>query len=183
MKIQNKIAKSLKIKVLAKPDLRPTKSRICASIFDVLRNKISFNDYTFYDLFAGSGSVGITALNQSFNQSVFFERDREIFLALKNNLAKLSSNLKFKLYFGDVFYFLQKKTLFQKNKPHIFFIDAPFSFNFETNLLGLIKKIAFKQDFLIIEKNRNLTELLKAEKYNLFCLKSYGKIYLHFIMF
>ena len=50
MKIDAGRLKNFKLKVIQKKTLRPTKSRIRNSIFDILDSRISFLDCNFFDL-------------------------------------------------------------------------------------------------------------------------------------
>lgn len=43
-----------------------------------------------------------------------------------------------------------------------------------------MQKVAFKDDVLIIEKDKDWTTFLTEKRINLFKIKKYGKIYLHF---
>ena len=133
----------------------------------------------FFDLFAGTGAVGIEALNRGFEKSFFFENDTQIFSALKENLAKLPKTLNFELYFGNNLSSFQNLKF---NKiPKIFFIDAPFHLDLELDWLGRLQKE--KDCFLIIEKDKDLSHLFAQKFITPIWLKKYGKIYLHFFQF
>ena len=181
MKIDSGILRNFKFDVLQKSELRPTKSRIRNSIFDVLYSKISFSDYYFFDLFAGTGAVGIEALNRGFKKSFFFESNPEIFTSLKKTLSRLPQKLDFEFYLGNSLSSFQKLSLSQRQTPKVFFMDAPFHLNLESNWVDFIQKEL--DCFLIIERNKDLSDLLEHKKITPICLKKYGKVYLHFLHF
>ena len=182
MLIEGGILKKIYIEVIEEKGLRPTKSRIRASVFDILTHKITFTDCYFFDLFAGSGAMGIDAINRGFTKSFFFENNRRIFNALRRNLNNLPKNFETELYFGDSFLILQK-LLFLKNIAKVFFVDAPYTFIYEKELLKLIREVSVAGDILIIEKDQDITKILNENNICVSKLKKYGKIYLHFMEF
>ncbi len=179
MKIDSGLLRNFKIRVGPKNKIRPTKSRIRNSLFDVLNSRICFTDHLFFDLFAGTGAVGIEALNRGFKKSFFFESDAQIFSILKNTLAKLPKTLDFEFYFGNNLSSFQN---LKYNKiPKVFFIDAPFNLDLELDWLDKLQKE--KDCFLVIEKNKDLSHLFTHKFITPICLKKYGAIYLHFLQF
>ncbi len=181
MKIDAGILRNFKFKVIQEKGLRPTKSRIRNSIFDVLYSRISFADYSFFDLFAGTGAVGIEALNRGFKKSFFFESNPAVFSSLKKKLTRLPETLDFELYFGDNFSSFQKFNLNKKKTPKVFFIDAPFLMDLEQVWLDRLQKEKAYPSFLVIEKDKDLNCLFTHKNITPICLKKYGKIYLHFL--
>lgn len=76
-------------KLIAPPGdgTRPTPDRLRESLFSILQLQIE--DKVFYDLYAGSGSVGIEALSRGASRVVFVENDRAAIDALRQNLRAL----------------------------------------------------------------------------------------------
>jgi 16S rRNA (guanine(966)-N(2))-methyltransferase RsmD len=66
---------------------RPTPDRLRESLFSILQLKIE--GAVFYDLYAGSGAVGIEALSRGAARAVFVESSREALAALHENLKSL----------------------------------------------------------------------------------------------
>ena len=182
MIIENGIFKGLKIQVIQEKGLRPTKTRIRNSVFDVLFHQIQFTDFVFFDLFAGSGAMGIEAISRGFQKSYFFENHKRIFHSLRENLAKISKKSTIETLFGDAYLRLQKIPKL-KNFAKIFYIDAPYTFLYEKELLEYIQKIANSNDFLIIEKDKDISHLLEQQTFTIWKKKKYGKIYIHFMQF
>ncbi|GAB4364450.1 MAG: 16S rRNA (guanine(966)-N(2))-methyltransferase RsmD [Bryobacter sp.] len=76
-------------KLLAPPGetTRPTPDRLREALFSVLQPYL--DGVVFYDLYAGSGAVGIEAISRGAARAVFVEADRSALAALKGNLAAL----------------------------------------------------------------------------------------------
>ncbi|MCI0464788.1 MAG: RsmD family RNA methyltransferase [Gemmataceae bacterium] len=55
------------------PDLRPTPQRVREALFSILGNAVP--DRPFYDVFAGTGVVGLEALSRGASSAEFIERD------------------------------------------------------------------------------------------------------------
>jgi len=62
-----------KIDVRLDPKLRPMSDRARGALFNILSNEIP--DRPFYDIFAGSGAVGLEALSRGSGQTTFVEKD------------------------------------------------------------------------------------------------------------
>jgi len=65
--------KGRKVSCTVAPDLRPMPDRVRESLFNILAAVVS--DRPFYDLFAGTGAVGIEALSWGASQAEFIELD------------------------------------------------------------------------------------------------------------
>ncbi len=76
-------------KILAPPgeSTRPTPDRLRESLFSILQTQIAGK--VFYDLYAGSGAVGIEALSRGASRIVFVESDRDALSTLRENLRSL----------------------------------------------------------------------------------------------
>lgn len=102
--------------------VRPTSDRMREAVFNILRSRLGFDfsDKVFFDVFAGSGAMGLEALSQGFGQVFFFDRDP---VPLQKNL-KLFPNeaLRVHVASGDV---LQ---LHSPDVPaDVLFMDAPYN--------------------------------------------------------
>ncbi len=76
-------------KLVAPPgdSTRPTPDRMRESLFSILQDEIE--GAVFYDIYAGSGSVGIEALSRGAARAVFIESDRAALASLRENLKSL----------------------------------------------------------------------------------------------
>ncbi len=77
------------IQVPQSKDIRPTTDRVRETLFNLLNNKLDFNDLKVLDLYAGSGSLGLECLSRGAGAVHFVERNLFIFKNLINNIASL----------------------------------------------------------------------------------------------
>ncbi|HET7153537.1 MAG TPA: 16S rRNA (guanine(966)-N(2))-methyltransferase RsmD [Candidatus Kapabacteria bacterium] len=69
--------------------VRPTTDRVRESVFNILENIVDFSVCTVYDMFAGSGAMGIEALSRGAKQVTFIEQSKIVAATLKKNLELL----------------------------------------------------------------------------------------------
>jgi 16S rRNA (guanine966-N2)-methyltransferase len=124
------LAGEFKGKRLKLPSLdvtRSSKSRLKESYF----NRIQFDiiDHVFVELFAGSGSVGLEALSRGAKQVYFFEKDKNSFNILKQNI-QITNPSKCVAQQGNSFELAPKlfQTLEKTHQKAYFFLDPPFSY-------------------------------------------------------
>lgn len=80
--------------------LKPTSDKVRQSIFSILRSDILGS--RFLDLYAGSGSVGITALSEGASFVTFIERDSQTYKSLRENLRSLAQKEEYQGFRSDV---------------------------------------------------------------------------------
>src|ERR671925_106284 len=68
--------KGRKLTVPSDPGLRPMADRARESLFSILGDAVP--DRPFFDLFAGTGVVGLEALSRGASSSTFVERDHRL---------------------------------------------------------------------------------------------------------
>ena len=70
--------------------LRPTSDRLRETLFDVLAaGELPLENSTWFDLFAGSGAIGIEALSRSANMVYFAESHRAAATVIHQNMSSL----------------------------------------------------------------------------------------------
>lgn len=69
--------------------IRPTTERVRQTIFNILNNKISFDDIKVLDLYAGSGALGFECLSRGASELHFVEKNSAIYLNLEKNIKSL----------------------------------------------------------------------------------------------
>ncbi|MCM8792267.1 MAG: 16S rRNA (guanine(966)-N(2))-methyltransferase RsmD [Candidatus Omnitrophica bacterium] len=107
---------------------RPTTSRIIKSLFDIIGD---IRGFSFLDLFAGKGRVGIEALKRGAREVVFVEREICYIDEIKKNLLVFDS-VNYRIITLDVFRAIK---IFKKEHSvfDIIFLDPPYS-------KGVVKK-------------------------------------------
>lgn len=113
---------------------RPTKDIAKGGVFSSLNN---ISNYTFLDLFSGSGSIGIEALSRGCEYVVFNEINSQTYKILLKNIDKLNISEKYKCYKEDAFNLI---TLLSKNgnKFDVIYLDPPYSYKYSLDLINLI---------------------------------------------
>ncbi|MEO0096577.1 MAG: 16S rRNA (guanine(966)-N(2))-methyltransferase RsmD [candidate division WOR-3 bacterium] len=149
VKIHAGILKGKKI-FFPKGKLRVTQDKIRKAIFDIVSKEIK--DKIVLDLFAGSGSFGITAVSFGAQEVYFVEKNKKIFQYLKRNLNQL---VNCHLYLMDAFIFLKKI----KKRFDIIFLDPPYFKNYYEKTLKLIKEndLLSEKGIIIVESHKKIS--------------------------
>ncbi|MDJ0626493.1 MAG: RsmD family RNA methyltransferase [Candidatus Caenarcaniphilales bacterium] len=112
------------MKLKVPKDIRPTSSKVKEAIFSVLRGYLSrYENLNCLDLFAGSGALGLKALEEGIDLCVFFDKSSCSIQAIKENIQKYKFEAKSKVLKKDVL-----KFEFTENFDLIF-ADPPYSLN------------------------------------------------------
>jgi 16S rRNA (guanine(966)-N(2))-methyltransferase RsmD len=75
-----------KLNLTENPALRPMTDRVRAAMFSILGNAIP--NRPFFDVFAGSGAVGLEAFSRGASHVTFVEKDRHAVQALEQHLSQ-----------------------------------------------------------------------------------------------
>ena len=179
MKIISGRLKGRSIKINKGSGFRPTLSRIREDLFNLLKHSkilnINIEDTVFFDLFCGSGSIGIEALSRGAKKVIFNDIDNLNIQSVKNFLIKTELD-NYEIYNNDAF---TNKGLISK-EANIVYIDPPYISDIklvEKNIFPQIPKnclIIFETD----QKFEHQDLILKKEykNKNLFFLKKTNDI-------
>ena len=142
---------------------RPTLSKIRMSIFNTLQAMIDFEGASFFDMYSGSGIMGLEALSRGFSSVVMIEKNKKVFNVIKSNIKKYEKDNDIKLILGDSLKVCQKLSF----APDVIYIDPPyFSGVYEASLnaiLSLAEGIVILEHVVDIDFGR--FEVLKQKKY------------------
>ncbi len=168
MQITGGVYNSRKIKTADYDNIKPTLSKTRQGIFNTLASMFDFKGKVFYDLFAGSGIMGLEAISRGF-EVVCFEKDKKTALALQESYKSL--NLKANLYFGDA---LKNIVKLGSNKADVIFVDPPYESDLYEKALEVIinNNILNPQGIIILEHPAD--KIINHEKFNLIKTKTYG---------
>ena len=117
--------------------IRPTQNVTRKAIFDIIGHDME--GFTFLELFAGSGAVGLEALSLGVDEVVFVEKDQRGFEILSENLllitgeSSINEDAAYKLVNADAFMSI-KMFARREKKFDILFADPPYG-------RGLAKKV------------------------------------------
>ncbi len=123
-------------------DLRPTSNMVKQAIFNILHN---IKGKKFLDLFAGTGQIGITALEKGAENVVFVEIEKE---RVRDILKKVKNKENIKVHNLDVLKFLKNQ---KDNEVDIIFADPPYSYKLYDKLIKEGFRVLKEGGLLIVE--------------------------------
>src|SRR6266850_741046 len=161
---------------------RPITDRVKQSLFDILNPRIEGS--RVYDLFAGTGSMGLECLSRGASHATFFEADRGALERLKKNIAALKLESRSQVIPGDLFKWFSAKTPI--DRANLIFLDPPYRFLKEQpeklrNLVDTLAKDHLMAEGLVIFRHdaQDALELLSLKPID---RREYGGMLLEFLM-
>jgi 16S rRNA (guanine966-N2)-methyltransferase len=111
---------------------RPTSDRLRETLFNVLATRV--DGTVFFDLYAGSGAVGIEALSRGASLVYFVDKAATAMAAIRNNLAALDIRSGFQLESSSV-----ASALSRVSAAGLIFLDPPYedASEYERTLSGI----------------------------------------------
>lgn len=147
MRIINGSHKGKIIKVPKGLPVRPTTDFAKEGLFNILNNKVNFEEIAFLDLFSGTGHISLEVASRGGKNITGVDKDFKCVSFLKS----ISSEYKFGINTvkSDVFEFL--KSL--KTKYDLIFADPPYDLENITEIYSLVfnNNLLNESGFLIIE--------------------------------
>jgi 16S rRNA (guanine966-N2)-methyltransferase len=122
-----------RIKVAARPGLRPTPDRVRETLFNWLGQWLG--GLSCLDLFAGSGALGFEAASRGAARVVMVESDRDAYAALQAARDTIGAK-SVDLFFGDALHYLER----QGERFDVVFLDPPFRQNALPAVLERLEK-------------------------------------------
>ena len=118
-----------KLKALESPELRPTSSRVKASLFSILESIVwkragqpDFTSWRCLDLFAGVGGLGLEMLSRGASNCMFVEMERRHAKLLSENIATLGCGTQTQVILSDA-----RKLTWERNGPFdLVLMDPPY---------------------------------------------------------
>jgi 16S rRNA (guanine966-N2)-methyltransferase len=115
--------------------LRPTTDRVRETLFNLLNNKIDYNELNILDLYSGSGSLGLEFISRGAKHITFVEKNSRIYRSLIENIKTLDIEASCKVIKSDV-------SEYSKRKPQVSFdliiADPPY---FSDNIYDVVKNL------------------------------------------
>ncbi|HEX3357796.1 MAG TPA: 16S rRNA (guanine(966)-N(2))-methyltransferase RsmD [Tepidisphaeraceae bacterium] len=109
---------------------RPITDRAKQSLFDILTPVIA--EANVYDIFSGTGSLGLESLSRGAKFASFFEIDRSAIARLSQNLAALQVSDRARVVPGDVFRWfdlsVRRPDSTNASGADLVFLDPPYRF-------------------------------------------------------
>lgn len=149
-------ARRTQLKTVEGMDTRPTTDRIKETLFNMINNEIY--DTVFFDLFSGSGAIGIEALSRGAKSAVFVENNRNALKCIKENLEKTHLKECGMVWEMDVLDAI-KKAGRENIKFDYIFMDPPYNKGIEKEVLNsLADSSIITEDTVIIVEASMETE-------------------------
>ena len=117
---------------------RPTLSKVRMAVFNTLQSLCDFEGLSFYDMYAGSGIMGLEALSRGFSKLMASEKNPKVANILKNNYKKFSTQKDIKFFLGDALKIAQK----QNEQFDVVYIDPPYFSGIYEKSLDAVKHFA-----------------------------------------
>jgi len=140
---------------------RPTLSKVRMGIFNTLQSLIDFEGKTFFDMYAGSGIMGLEAISRGFEEAVGIEKNFKAANIIKSNYKKFPNAPE--LLIGDSLKITGKIS----QKFDVIYIDPPYYAGIYEKSLEAVKNIA--EGIVILEHVNQIDfigyELLKQKNY------------------
>ncbi len=174
MQITGGIYNSRKIKTPEYDNIKPTLSKTRQGIFNTLASMIDFEGKVFFDMFAGSGIMGLEAVSRGF-KVISFEKDRKTALAIQQAFKSL--NLIPEIYFGDSL----KNVIKTDYKADVIFVDPPYDSDLYEKSLEVIKNNKNLNTNGIIILEHPIDKQIKYEGFDIIKAKTYGNKQITFI--
>ena len=124
---------------------RPTTDKIKETLFNILQYDVQ--GAVFYDIFAGSGAIGIEALSRGAERAVFVDTSRDAINCITANVKKcMFTASQLSAYF--------KKNEAENDAQLIIFMDPPYERDLEMPVLRAIAEsgVLKEDDIIIVEE-------------------------------
>jgi 16S rRNA (guanine966-N2)-methyltransferase len=114
--------KGRKLTCVVSPTLRPTPQRVREALFSILGNAVP--ERSFFDVFAGTGVVGLEALSRGARQTTFVERDFRLADEIDRNLKSFGVTDRGRVARADVYRWVERWDA--PKEPCCVFLSPPF---------------------------------------------------------
>lgn len=124
------------------PNLRPTPDMVREALFSILGNAIP--DRPFFDVFAGTGIIGMEAISRGASRGTFVERDFRVAAEIEHHLKEFHVADRATLVRADVYRWGERWEA--PNKPVNVFFSPPFA-DFQrrpAEFLNLVRQVQDK---------------------------------------
>jgi len=148
MRIISGIYGGRRIETGKKFNARPTTDMAKESLFNILQNRINFDEIKVLDLFSGTGSISFEFASRGCTDITSVESNYQHYLIIKETINKFGEK-HIKSIKGDAFSFIKKTT----DHFDLIFADPPFDHTDFEKIPGLILGCRLLEDngLLIIE--------------------------------
>jgi 16S rRNA (guanine966-N2)-methyltransferase len=104
---------------------RPTSDMVRESVFNILGDLVEGREA--FDLFAGTGALGLEALSRGAARAVFVEKDRDNVALIRRNVAALRFEDRAVVAQADAYRFIRGFEPPEEVTPVLVFLDPPYA--------------------------------------------------------
>ncbi|MCU4165022.1 RsmD family RNA methyltransferase [Carboxylicivirga caseinilyticus] len=154
---------------------RPTTDIARESLFNILVNRVNFEELKVLDLFAGTGSISYEFASRGCEDITTIELNYNHYIFIKKTIQELEIDQFIRILKADAFKYLQKTS----EKFDLVFADPPFDLkNFDTIPDHFFKQHLLKEDGIFILEH---SDKKTFESHPYFKeVKKYGKVHFSF---
>jgi 16S rRNA (guanine(966)-N(2))-methyltransferase RsmD len=151
-----------KLACVVNPDLRPTPQMVREALFSILGNAVPGRP--FFDVFAGTGVIGLEALSRGASSVVFVERDFRLIADLERHMRRFGVERQARIVRADVYRWAERWE--PPAEPVTVFLSPPFG-DFEAKkgemllLIGQLQERLHADSVLVLQaEHAPMLELL-----------------------
>lgn len=160
--------------------IRPTSAKIREAVFHIIKHKVQGS--VFYDMFCGSGIIGLYALSLGAKKVYFVDKKDLSLKHIKKHLQNFSLLSCSKCYCMSVSAFLRQKIHEASNRYTIAYFDPPYGYSDWPSLLSMCDIAEIQFDLIIIETDKILKDFIdKMENFDMNKLKVYKEKRIYFL--
>jgi 16S rRNA (guanine966-N2)-methyltransferase len=140
------------LKVPSTKFTRPTTDRVRETLFNLLVNRIDFDEIEVLDIYAGSGSLGLEALSRGAAKVDFVEKNIPIYKILQQNIISIQADEFCRIFKMDA---LDFSKIVNHKKYNLILADPPF-FKDDIHQVTenlLTKNFLYENGLIIIERS------------------------------
>ena len=170
--------KGMRLNAVPGDSTRPVTDRVKEAVFNILGADIV--DASMFDLFGGTGSVGLEALSRGASYVRFSDANRNAYNTLVSNIKLTRFEKQAKAYFGDVFNILRGVP--DREFEYIYVAPPQYKEMWKRIMEVLDKNDGWLTDdgWIIVQIHPIEREDLELESYELFDERKYGSTTLLF---
>lgn len=176
-------AKGIPLASLKGRNTRPMLDKTKEAIFSALGNK-KIQNATVWDMFAGSGALGIEALSRGAEFCLFTEKAPQAMKVIKQNINKTKFDTQSQTILADTYKFLKKniKNNIYHKKFSLIFCDPPFKIqNPEINKIFQSELATNDATIVYQSENNNPLVINKDDCFEIIWERSYSSSIIYFL--
>jgi len=161
------------LKIPKNEDIRPTSDRVKETLFNILSNRINFEDLLVLDLFAGTGALGFEALSRGAEKVFFVDNYPKALKMIKDNAQILGCSDKIITVNDDALNFID----YADEKFDLIFADPPYMYPHIDELVHKIweRRLLSEIGFFSLEHDARIVFLPETTEFEIVTRREFGK--------